>query len=119
MTRGKFLGKFFPGRFKQSRELTDMYDHFNEQYFDNQLPVVRVGFYREDEEYGMTVRLDGALYPSYLCITPALKKSHAHLCITLLHEMIHVKLLNKGGHGPKFKKELKHLMRIGAYDQYL
>lgn len=38
---------------------------------------------------------------------------------TLLHEMVHVSIGGKYYHGPKFKKELRRLMTVGAFDRVL
>lgn len=38
---------------------------------------------------------------------------------TLLHEMAHVSIGGKYRHGPKFKKELRRLMTVGAFDRVL
>lgn len=42
--------------------------------------------------------------------------------ITLLHEMVHIVVNDNNkcyGHGPKFKREIRRLMRAGAYDGLL
>jgi hypothetical protein len=38
---------------------------------------------------------------------------------TLLHEMVHISISAKYHHGPKFKKELRRLMTVGAFDRVL
>ena len=111
---------FNPHLFTPSQEYSDIYDHYNKKYFKHQLPVVRVGFYTDCErECGATVRLYGAKHSSYIYLNNRLKTFDCYLRSTLLHEMCHVKLANRGGHGPKFKKELKRLMRLGAFDDIL
>ena len=45
---------------------------------------------------------------------------HNLFCIVLLHEMIHLKLRGKRKHhGPEFFKEVRRLMRIGAFDKLI
>ena len=111
---------FMPAGFVESVKYTDIYDYYNIKYFGHRLPVVRVGFYKDcKRECGATVKLDGARYPAYIYLNAKLKTFDVYLRATLLHEMCHVKLLNRHGHGPKFKKELKRLQRIGAYDDIL
>lgn len=44
--------------------------------------------------------------------------------IALLHEMVHINLFDENGdpdadHGPRFKGEIKRLMKAGAYDNLL
>lgn len=111
---------FSPTGFTPSQEYGDIYDYYNIKYFKHQLPVVRVGFYKDCKyECGATVKLHGAKHSSYIYFNNRLKIFDCYLRATLLHEMCHVKLANHGGHGPKFKKELKRLMRLGAFTELL
>ena len=107
--------------FESSKMGEEFYDIFNELYFGNKLPTVRVGFFtkKDDTSYGFTLRVKGARFPSYICLNPYFTEWGKTLRATLLHEMVHVKLMNRGGHGPKFKKEMRRLILIGAFDDLL
>lgn len=106
--------------------LQSLYDEFNRDWFDGSLPYVRVGWSvaRKDKKryYGSTLQLHGHKFPYYIQINPVFKNWNDTVCLTLLHEMVHVKFGvrdNENGHGPKFKKEIRRLAQAGAFDKYL
>ena len=112
--------KFNLNKFEFSPPYQDIYDQYNEIYFGFKLPQVVVGFYKLGAlEYGATFTITGAAFVSYICLNSELKKWEGVVRATLLHEMCHVKLNNRGGHGPKFKKELHRLLLKGAFDDCL
>jgi predicted metal-dependent hydrolase len=98
-----------------------LYETYNIRYFRQQLPIVKVGFYKKmgKTEHGFTLRPVGAKFAQVICLNPYFEKWGDVLRQTLLHEMIHVKQGCKLGHGPKFKKELKRLINEGAFDNLL
>ena len=111
---------FYFGKFKPWKHGQVLYDGYNAFYFGNALPVVYVGFYRmSDDTYGYTFRFRGAKYTTHICLNPKFKGYQTLLAKILLHEMVHVKLNNKYGHGPRFKRELKRLILAGAFDDLL
>ena len=113
---------FHTKHFQPSKLGEEFYDIYNEMYFGHKLPVVRVGFYTHRSEkdcYGFTLRVAGAKHSSYICLNPYFAEWGKTLRATLLHEMVHVKLHNRGGHGKKFKKEMKRLILRGAFDELL
>jgi predicted metal-dependent hydrolase len=112
-------GKFYFGRFKPWPKGQRLYDGYNKEYFNHRLPVVHVGFYEMKNCYGVTFRVDGAKFVSHICLNPLFKHYEQQLCQTLLHEMIHVLHNNKYGHGKKFKKEIRRLLLLGAFDDTL
>ena len=118
--RKKESFRFRYNKFKHHEGVQCFYDDMNKKYFKHQLPLVFVGFYYDrDDSYGATLRLHGAKYCSHIMLNPKFKEWVKATKITLLHEMCHVKLHNKGGHGPKFKKELRRLILAGAFDDLL
>ena len=87
-------------------ELQDFYNWANETFFGHKLPYVRVGWYHHKEMktcYGMALRIHGARLTHYIVLNPLFKNWCKTAQPTILHEMIHVKLNNTGGHGPRFQ----------------
>ena len=115
------IAKFYPKKFTRWELGQRLYDHYNEEYFGNKLPVVHVGFYKPGKSLtmGFTFRTQGARHASHITLNPIFKKFTCVLCATLLHEMIHVKDSCKGGHGPRFKRELRRLILAGAFNELL
>lgn len=108
--------------FKPCEQLQDLYGFFNEKFFNHKLPFVYVGYYHHKDNskcYGCTLRLNGARFPSYILMNPYFKGWMPTIQAVMLHEMCHVKLLNKGGHGPKFAKEIQRLVDMGAFTPML
>lgn len=101
-----------------------IYDQFNGKYFNGSLPKIKVGYSRHiHHNYGMT--LVSSLGKPLIILINREHRSWINLsCATLLHEMIHVKLTSKFGlkglgHGRRFKREKRRLLRIGAFTEYL
>lgn len=115
-------GSFYTDRFVPDEHLQNTYNDFNELFFNSRLPYVRVGFYPftgKKKFYGMTITFSKAKYPFYILLNEEFKIWNNTNYTTLLHEMIHVKLLGKHGHGKKFQKEKVRLLKAGAFTPYL
>lgn len=110
-------------RIKFDEDLQNLYSELNKKWFGFKLPYVRCGWSasRKDKRrfYGCTLRIHGSAHCHYIQINPLFRDWPDTISVTLLHEMVHVKLSNRGGHGPKFKKEMRRLIRLGAFDPYL
>lgn len=111
--------KFFP-----DAALQLFYNQMNEAYFDFKLPFVCVGYTTDSQEkkrYGSTVTLLGAAYPFYIQINKKISPWYEVVRLTILHEMIHVKLTGERGdrHGKAFQKERARLGRLGAFNQFI
>ena len=111
--------KFYPSQFERWEKGEQLYEQYNEEYFNYRLPVVKVGFYKMKNCYGVIFKIHNARFVSHICLNPFFKDYETTLRQTLLHEMVHVLHNNKYGHGPKFKKEIKRLLLLGAFDTTL
>lgn len=117
--------RFHPARFIDAPELHEKYDEFNETYFNSRLPVVRIGYYPDiegmdgEDAYGCTIHLSGYKHTTHILLNPYFRGWSKTTEATLLHEMIHVKMPKRVGHGPKFQRELRRLIREGAFDDLL
>lgn len=113
--------------FKPSKRLKNWYRKYNKVYFDNKLPDhVEIGLNELENAYGtlafsIWTEEDDGLEHNVLQIhiDPRMHAGDEQLHATLLHEMIHVKLLPNKFHGKKFKNELRLLMLKGAFDDLL
>lgn len=112
---------FNPKFFTPHKGAQDFYDWANEKYFEYKLPYVPVGFYKEKnmDYYGCSFTPVKAKYVHTIALNPKFKEWSKVVKITILHEMIHVKLNGRGGHGPRFQKELRRLVKAGAFNQWL
>ena len=110
-------------RFKFDEDLQNFYNYANEEFFNYRLPYVRLGWYNFKKSdvlcYGVTFTAANAAFCEYIGIHPHFKEWTKTAHNIILHEMIHVKFNNRGGHGPKFKKELRRLLLKGAFDDCL
>lgn len=116
--------RFRLDKFRFDAHYQDLFDQYNKKYFKLRLPQVVVGFYEfnkkdRDNIYGATLSTIGAKYPSYIVLNPVFENWPPTLRMTLLHEMIHVKLLNTGAHGKRFLKELDRLVEARAFNNCL
>lgn len=127
----KYTTEFLPDMFIPDVDLQYLYDSLNCRYFRMKLPSVQAGYYfgpNEKQNYGSTIRLLKASYPTYICLNPHFKDWPKTNEATLLHEMCHVKLHTLcaqtgkrpgASHGPQFKAELRRLILAGAFDELL
>ncbi len=109
-------------------KLKTMYRKYNKKYFDNELPIITikkiankrlsgvVKFVRTGSGDDMTAKI------TYLGISDVFQYTEKTVTETLLHEMIHVYYINKGGrfvledHGSYFQTKAKELNRISGYN---
>jgi hypothetical protein len=57
----------------------------------------------------------GLCYDEEIILSSKYKRETALWRLTLLHEMVHLKLGVTAGHGPKFHTEMVRLSRAGAF----
>lgn len=122
-----------------NKEMMEVYSYLNHKYFKSKLPRLEIKFI-----HLKGFRL-GRTYFEILCSCkrcdklrikygPHIKNNHLPRFIeidkrlsrgkgspelsyaVLLHEMAHVSVGGKHQHGPKFRKEMKRLLRAGAGD---
>lgn len=108
--------------FRRSKNLMLMYQILNRRYFDDELPTIIVGWSRQlrGRVYGLTAtRKPRGQSTPIIMINSTLRKFHDFACLVLLHEMIHVKFIEKNGHGKYFKKERRRLAIAGAFDRFV
>lgn len=101
--------------------LKQWYAGYNEAYFLGQLPANTVVSYGNPGPGNMAVTfLAGTTF--HIVISPALNPTDKEVKITLLHELVHVKLdvmhipTDFDGHGPAFTAEMRRLAAEGAMD---
>lgn len=95
------------------RRLRRWYRRFNRRYFDNKLPP-RIPLKLVEANRGY---LSGDTHETcVLAINEAYYWDTGIGRMTMLHEMVHLKLFPYPGHGPKFQEEMKRLARLGAFE---
>jgi predicted SprT family Zn-dependent metalloprotease len=102
--------------------LQELYDDFNLEFFRGRLPTVLVGYSKHCKQkgaFGLTLFRDGMKHASHIVINPDLEDWGQVAQQTVLHEMCHVRLTRSHNHGPRFQKELKRLIKAGAFDSLL
>lgn len=114
--------------------LCNLYREYREKYFRDRLPVevnVRFGICarefpkRNYHTAGFMQDFDrkwvGSVGKEYdITIDWEYRHLEDVVCIVLLHEMAHVVVSGEWpSHGPKFKAEIRRLIRVGAYDDLL
>ena len=115
-------------KFKPSKRLMRKYEEFNKLYFDNQLPHdINVGWNELEKNMYATLAVniwtteaDGLEHRVLeIHLDPRRHYGPEQYLATLLHEMIHLKLLPYRFHGKRFKNERRLLMLKGAFDDLL
>ena len=91
---------------KSERQLKLMYNKFNVRYFSGELPDVKI-HYEPVSAYADCDEVDGAMV---IRINPSIGGWLDFLKLTLLHEMVHVKLWPHRKHGVKFDREIQRLL---------
>lgn len=93
------------------------YRRFNRLYFSNSLPDdVKVTWHR----YPKNSKICGESDSKVIWINDVHRRYFKVWAVTLLHEMCHVMTSEeRKSHGPKWEKEIRRLMRIGAFYDYL
>jgi predicted metal-dependent hydrolase len=96
------------------------YNRFRRVYFpDTILPdfdELDFEFEEAPGEWG-SVEWDSDGNPS-LVLHPATRLSGPALKATLLHEVIHIRLGRRYGHGTRFWEEVRRIHSLGAYREY-
>lgn len=91
---------------KSERQLKLMYNRFNAKYFGGELPDVQI-HYEPVSAYADCDEVDGVMV---IRINPSIGGWLDFVKLTLLHEMVHVKLWPYRKHGVKFDQEVQRLM---------
>lgn len=92
--------------------LAAAYREYNKLYFSNKLP------HDIDVKWKKNMPPIGLWIAGTILINAAYKKEHMIWRLTLLHEMAHVATAaEKAEHGPRWKREMRRLARIGAFDK--
>lgn len=107
-------------------ELEEWFDTYNHRYFGGRLKECHVywsrmrplGFFGSYREFG--VRREDYDGPYYIKVNLKLKWASALWHMTLLHEMVHLKLVGKDRsaldkHSRMFNREMKKLAARGAF----
>ncbi len=107
----------------------ELYDFWNCRYFRGSLPDLPVEWskkhysqYRNRHSMGGTEMTGNPLKPIRVILNPKYKTAFVLWAQTLLHEMVHVqqwKLPRRMAHGRKFRKRIKQLVALGAYNGLL
>ncbi len=101
--------------------LTKLYDRFNKEWFNGELPACRPRFVKL-KTAGLWVQYEDGTFDVF--VNEKLRFAQFAVCITLLHEMIHVKCSlrdwdDHAEHGKKFLKVRARLLRKGAFDEWI
>lgn len=91
---------------KSERQLKRMYNKFNVDYFDGELPDVKI-HYEPVSAYADCDKVDGEFV---IRINPSIGGWFDFLELTLIHEMVHVKLWPTRRHTARFDQEIARLM---------
>lgn len=103
-------------------ELKDLYNEFNNKYFNGNLPDIEVKYGKIKGAGGVTQgkynKKTKEVYPELIKITTYYKMTEEELYGIMIHEMIHVHLMSigvhhdtGGQHGYKFKQKRKELLQ--------
>lgn len=116
---------------KEKRELwtpKTLYRFWNCRYFGGRLPDIPVYFSKklgvglEKHSMGCASFDDATMRPLRIRLNPKYKDAFVVWASTLLHEMVHVqqwKIQKSQAHGRKFRKRMKQLVALGAYNPFL
>jgi hypothetical protein len=89
--------------------------HYNRRFFSSALPTDTIVKWADLGPMFGIFYSDGRLL-----VSKKHRKWNSVWRITLLHEMAHVATNSEhAAHGPRWKREMKRLMRIGAFDKLL
>lgn len=91
---------------KSERQLKLMYNRFNVRYFDGELPDVKI-HYEPVSAYADCDEVEGEIV---IRVNPSIGGWFDFLALTLLHEMVHVKLWPSRRHTARFDQEIARLM---------
>ena len=88
-------------------QLKRLYKKFNALYFSNELPDSVSIFYSPVSAYAACDFIDGVFR---IRVNPVVASWTGVLHLTILHELIHIKLWPSRIHGKRFDDEVKRLM---------
>lgn len=98
--------------------LASVYAEYNAQYFGDSLPKDTLTCWSEEGSIESVVFYALTLHvrPVQVYFSPKIKHLEAVLRMTMLHEMVHVKLgRSSAEHGKAFQKEMLRLAKRGAF----
>jgi len=96
-----------------------MYNHYNRKYFNSELPADTVLIWSPcDDADAICDWPNPPAKTARIRIDPSLTRHTNATKLTLLHEMIHVKL-GRAGHGKKFWAEVQRLWEAEAWHRHL
>ncbi len=100
-------------------KLRTFFHQYNRQYFGGQLEEPRVIRFADMKSDGLTTTC--SQFPTRVEIDRHLRRHASCVKITLLHEMVHLKIGRDclKHHGIRFAAELVRLFNAGAYDGLL
>lgn len=101
-----------------SLQLKRWYRDYNRRYFDDSLPHDLIVLWEPcDDADALTYILGNT--PTRIAIDPSYSRSPRAARILLLHEMVHVEVIDPM-HGQRFRRRLKHLIHHQkAFDRLL
>jgi hypothetical protein len=99
-------------------DINKVFKYYRKKYFKNHIPVVSVRFGRVSRNGHAETDFWGD-EPVLITISRKYINSGRIARISLLHEMMHIELGVEEGHGEKFMRRKKRLMKQGAYDDLL
>jgi len=102
------------------KDLQAAYQHYNRKFFGGILPKIRVQFKKlPKRECGRRITYKGnkGNPNTNIYINWELRKWPTIARSTLLHEMVHVLLPARYGHGPVFQRAMLHLAKQGAFEK--
>jgi hypothetical protein len=99
------------------RNLNQLFNYYNKKYFNNQLKISGIVFIKLKRGHASTSFFSDA-YP-IIYMGSHLKKFGRLTCIVLLHEMAHCANKYTVSHDLEFRKTIKKLFKLGAYDDLL
>jgi predicted metal-dependent hydrolase len=96
----------------------DIYNQYNRKYFSGKLPTIDDEFDVRFGRLGRDNHGETNFYVDFteIVISTRLVNQGRFVRIILLHEMCHVALPASAKHGPRFMREIKRIMRMGAFD---
>lgn len=104
---------------KPARNLEKITRRYNKDYFDGKLPKdLRIWWNDRIEDYGLTIGIsDEDTEHMFFDVYVHPDKHHGgeQVRLTLFHELAHVKLHPKTGHGRDFQEEMTRLALRGAF----
>lgn len=106
-----------PKRLSSVSKLKDQFLEYNVLYFGGQLPTDTIVIWSRTLRPTVCGEFDG---DNTIRINAGLRLFRPCWKTTLLHEMAHLATLDEAEeHGPRWNREMKRLLRIGAFEGLL